>query len=122
MASKEEVQSFSAQIEKLANQKSSTIMEAVVLYCDLTGFEIELAAKLLTETLKARLRNEAEDLHYIKRPSVSTTEIITIPNPKRPKRNKRITKAVKHRKRIKRSSRKLPKKLDGRKKKKVLLK
>jgi 23S rRNA C2498 (ribose-2'-O)-methylase RlmM len=46
-------------------------MDAIILYCEESGFEIELAAKLISESMKSKIRIEAEDLHYIPRSNTS---------------------------------------------------
>lgn len=52
MATKEEITKFSIEIESLAESKEISYMEAIVLYCEKTGFEIEVAAKLISNALK----------------------------------------------------------------------
>lgn len=64
-ASKEEIISFSCKIESIVYQKDISYMEAIVEYCEDTGFEIELAAKLVSDTLKAKIKMEAEELHFL---------------------------------------------------------
>lgn len=65
MANKEEITNFSFQIEALAKEKRLSYIDAIVLYCESTGFEIELSAKLISNTLKAKIKMEAETLHYL---------------------------------------------------------
>lgn len=65
MANREEITNFSFQIEKIAVEKSISYMDAVVLYCENTGFEIELAAKLLSTSLKSKIKLEAEHLNFL---------------------------------------------------------
>lgn len=69
MPSKEEVISFSYQIEKIVKDKSVTYIEAMILYCEETGFEVELAAKMISGTLKSKIKMEAEELHFLPRSS-----------------------------------------------------
>jgi hypothetical protein len=64
---KDEIQEFSLTIKRLVNEKSLSYMEAVVYHCDKKGIEIELAAKLLNHTIKAKLEQEAQDLKFIKK-------------------------------------------------------
>lgn len=52
-------------IEELVWEKDISYMEAVVLYCEQTGFEIELAAKMISGVLKSKIKFEAEELHYL---------------------------------------------------------
>ena len=42
-------------------------MDAILLYCEQTGFEIELAATLLTPAIRSHLEEEAESANLIKR-------------------------------------------------------
>lgn len=65
MATKEEITEFSLKIEEIVWMKDISYMEAIVEYCEETGFEIELAAKLISGVLKSKIKIEAEDLHYL---------------------------------------------------------
>jgi Phage late-transcription coactivator len=65
MATREEITQFSLEIEKIAVEKNVSYMDAIVLYCEQTGFEIELAAKLISNALKAKIRLEAEKLNFL---------------------------------------------------------
>lgn len=67
MPSKEEVISFSYQIEKIVKDKSVSYIDAIVLYCEETGFEVELAAKMISGSLKSKIKIEAESLHFLPR-------------------------------------------------------
>jgi hypothetical protein len=40
-------------------------MEAVVLYCEQTDFEVELAAKLISGALKSKIKIEAQELNFL---------------------------------------------------------
>lgn len=62
---KEEAMNFSVHIEKLAKDKHISYMDAIILYCEETGFEIEVAAKLISSTLKSKIKMEAEELHFL---------------------------------------------------------
>lgn len=64
---KDEVTTFSLAIETLAKEKAIPYMDAVILYCTNTGMEVELAAKLVSGALKAKIKMEAEDLHFLPR-------------------------------------------------------
>jgi hypothetical protein len=63
--SRDEVTSFSLAIETLAKEKNVPYMDAVILYCSNTGLEVELAAKLISGALKAKIKIEAEELHFL---------------------------------------------------------
>jgi len=65
MATKEEITDFSMKIEELVWMKDVSYMEAIILYCEETGFELELAAKLISGNLKSKIKIEAEELHYL---------------------------------------------------------
>lgn len=65
MATKEEILNFSLEIEKIAVENNLPYMEAVVFYCENTGFEVELAAKLISASLKSKIKVEAERLNFL---------------------------------------------------------
>lgn len=65
MIQKDEISNFSLQIEELARDKSLSYMEAVITYCEEREFEIEIAAKLISPTLKSKIKQEAEGLNYL---------------------------------------------------------
>ena len=65
MPTKDEIADFSMKIEDLVWEKDISYMDAVVLYCEQTGFEIELAAKLISGALKSKIKIEAEGLHFL---------------------------------------------------------
>jgi hypothetical protein len=71
MASKEEILNFSLAIEKIATDKNISYMDAIISYCDDTGFEIEIAAKLISGALKSKIRVEAEDLNFLPKSNTS---------------------------------------------------
>lgn len=67
MPTKDEIRDFSAIIEKLALEKNLTLIDAVVLHCEEIGFEIELAATLLTPPIKAKIGEEAQAVNLMKK-------------------------------------------------------
>ena len=68
MPTKEECRVFSAIIEELVqNNRDMTYIDAIVEHCKNTGFEVEMAATLLTASLKAKITEEAESLNLIKK-------------------------------------------------------
>jgi hypothetical protein len=71
MANKEEITTFSLTIEKLAREKNTSYMDAIILYCEQTGFEVEVAAKLISGTLKSKIKMEAEELHFLPKSNTS---------------------------------------------------
>ena len=67
----EDIQKFSLEIEELVYMKDIPYIDAVVMYCEQTGFEIETAAKLVSGVLKSKIKLEAEELHYLKKSNTS---------------------------------------------------
>lgn len=65
MPSKDEMNTFSMAIETIAKKKSISYMDSILEYCNETGLEVELAAKLISGSLKAKIKLEAEDLHFL---------------------------------------------------------
>ncbi len=65
--SKEEAQTFSALIEKLMRDKNISCVDAIIYHCEKTGFEVELVAKLLTSSLKEKIKKEATVLNFLKK-------------------------------------------------------
>lgn len=66
---KEEKTTFSLNIQCLAQKKDISHLEAVVMHCEETGLEIEVAAMLIDESLKDKIEQEAKKLRYIQRTS-----------------------------------------------------
>lgn len=64
-ANRDEIVSFSYKIEQIVYEKDVSYIDAIILYCEETGFEVELAAKLISESLKSKVKMEAEDLHFL---------------------------------------------------------
>ena len=58
---------FMIEIEKLVVEKRVDYIDAVVLFCERTGMEIETAATLIkgSAKMKAKVQNNAEDLNYL---------------------------------------------------------
>jgi putative N-acetylmannosamine-6-phosphate epimerase len=71
----EDISKFSMAIEEIVYMKDISYIEAIVLYCEETGFEIEMAGKLVSGVLKSKIQLEAEDLHYVKRANTSKLPI-----------------------------------------------
>lgn len=65
MANKDEIQTFSLSIESLVKEKSIPYMDAIILHCEKTGLEIEIASKLISGALKAKIKIEAEELNFL---------------------------------------------------------
>ena len=73
MPTKEEITTFSLRIETLVSEKSIPYMDAILLHCEDTGLEVELAAKLISGALKSKIQLEAEELHFL--PKSNTTKL-----------------------------------------------
>ena len=69
MATKEEKNNFSIQIESLVINKEITYIEAITQYCEETGLEVELAASLINDVLKSKIKSEAQQPRYLPRSS-----------------------------------------------------
>ena len=65
MISREEITNFSFKIEEIVEDKDVSYMDAVLIFCEESGFEIEVAAKLISSSLKSKIKIEAEDLHFL---------------------------------------------------------
>lgn len=63
------VKEFFDIIDGIARQQEITYMDAVMHYCEKFGMEIETAARMIRSStkLKARIRDEAERLHCLKK-------------------------------------------------------
>ena len=71
----DDIQKFSLEIEELVYMKDIPYIDAVVMYCEETGFEIETAAKLVSGVLKSKIKLEAEELHFLKKATTSQLPI-----------------------------------------------
>lgn len=71
----DDINKFSMQIEELVYMKDIPYIDAVVMYCEQTGFEIETASKLISGVLKSKIQLEAEELHFIPRSNTSKLPI-----------------------------------------------
>lgn len=73
MPTKDEMTTFSLTIETLVSEKNIPYMDAVLIYCEETGLEVELAAKLVSGALKSKIQIEAEELNFL--PKSNTTKL-----------------------------------------------
>ena len=69
MPTREEIKNFSMLIEQMAIEKRLGLMDAICHHCKETGLEIEVAASLISSALKAKIRDEAQDLNLLKKSS-----------------------------------------------------
>jgi hypothetical protein len=67
----EDINNFSMAIEEMVYMKDIPYIDAIVMYCEENGFEVEMAAKLVSGVLKSKVQLEAEDLHYLKKSNTS---------------------------------------------------
>lgn len=60
---------FMAEIEKLVKDRKLQYIDAVIVWCESNGLEIEFAGDLIRKTpvLKAKIQVEAEDLNFMKK-------------------------------------------------------
>lgn len=75
MDKKDEILSFSLNIEKMVKEKGISYIDAIVLYCEKHGLETDVAAKLIAGTLKSKIKVEAEGLNFLPK---STTRRLPI--------------------------------------------
>lgn len=66
MPTKEEMSKFAKAIDALVAKTDYNYIEAIVEYCKETGLEIEVAASLINQNLKAKIENDAMDNNMLK--------------------------------------------------------
>ena len=69
MPNREEIKKFSMMIENLVAENSLGYMDAICHHCKETGLEIEVASTLISSALKAKIKEEAQELNLIKKSS-----------------------------------------------------
>ena len=69
MPTKNEISEFSTKIMEMAEESNLSIMDSIVGYCEQTGMEIDVASTLVSSALKAKLREEAQELNLLKKSS-----------------------------------------------------
>ena len=69
MPSRDEIKEFSVMIEQMATNQKVGLMDAICHHCNETGLEIEVAATLVSSALKAKIKEEAQELNLIKKSS-----------------------------------------------------
>lgn len=69
MPTKNEISEFSDMISKLSYTLGTTHMDAIIHHCEQTGMEVDVASTLVSSALKAKIREEAQDLNLLKRSS-----------------------------------------------------
>ena len=58
---------FASDIEALVLNTSMNYIDAIVLYCEKNGIEIESVAKLISKPLKDKVKIDATELNYLKK-------------------------------------------------------
>lgn len=56
---KEEMSKFSSEIDSMVMSTDYNYIEAIIEYCKTTGLEIEVAASLVSQNLKAKIETDA---------------------------------------------------------------
>lgn len=67
MPTRNEISEFSTKIAEMAEESNLSIMDSIVGYCEQTGMEIDVASTLVSSALKAKLREEAQELNLLKK-------------------------------------------------------
>lgn len=67
MPSKEEIRKFSLLIEDLAVKLECNHIDAIIEHCNSTGLEVEVASTLISAALKAKIREDAQEINLIKK-------------------------------------------------------
>lgn len=60
---------FSIEIEKIVSQQKCNYIDAILLFCEENNLEIESVTKLISKSLKERLKYDAINLNFMKRNS-----------------------------------------------------
>ena len=62
-------QDFTITIENIKKSKNMTYMDAIQYYCEQNNIELETIGKLVQGTLKSKVREAAENLHFLPKPT-----------------------------------------------------
>lgn len=65
MPTKDEMMKFARSIDEIVSKTDYNYIEAIVEHCKVTGMEIEVAATLVNQNLKAKIENNAMDLNLL---------------------------------------------------------
>ena len=60
---------FSTEVEGLVKEDAMSYSDAIIHYCDLNDIELETVPKLISKSLKEKLKYEAQQLNFIKKTS-----------------------------------------------------
>jgi hypothetical protein len=69
MPTKDEMQKFAKEIEKIVSGTDYNYIEAIVEYCRKTGLEIEVASTLINSNLKSKIECNAIEFNLLKNKS-----------------------------------------------------
>jgi hypothetical protein len=58
---------FSLEIETLVLKEKMNYIEAIVLFCEENGIEVDSISKLISKPLKEKLKRDAQDLNFMKK-------------------------------------------------------
>ena len=62
-------QDFTITIEHIKKSKNMTYMDAIQYFCEQNNIELETVGKLVQGALKSKVREEAENLHFLPKPT-----------------------------------------------------
>jgi len=60
-------QKFAQEIESLVKESKINYIDAIVTYCEENKIEIDTISKLVTKPLKEKLKNDANELNFLKK-------------------------------------------------------
>ena len=62
-------QKFAIEIEKIVAEENLNYIDAIVHYCDANSLEVDSITKLMSKPLKEKLKWDAIQLNFMKKPS-----------------------------------------------------
>jgi len=65
-AKKSDMKKFQDEIEDIVWMKDVSYLDAIMMFCEENDFEVEKIPRILSSSLKSKLREEAEDLSLLK--------------------------------------------------------
>jgi len=69
MPTKTEISEFSDMILSRSELKKLSLMDSIIDYCNETTMEVDVASTLLSPAIKAKIREEAQELNLLKKTS-----------------------------------------------------
>ncbi len=67
MPTEEEILTFSQKIESFAKTSNLGILESIIAYCEKHEIEVETISALISQNLKQKIREEAEELNLLQK-------------------------------------------------------